>query len=436
MKRKVLLVECCLWHEETLLNWVFLLAKLGYDVDLYVASFQGMQQLCRLTRLGNFEVFPITVLSAIDPERYDFMILNTLINESYYFPAHAGIPFPNVQFLEQFDLPTISCIHEPVLWKDSKPLFAVALRSDVSGYHEFNLFSNGLGAEKNKRGMSVTWKQDGDRIILHWLTGGKAGIADTCTRIRLPSDMTSSGKHAVITFTAAAQKYLQTACQVDGWILPTYFADRTPVTSRSDVIVPGEINYDRKNFSALLAAASEIRRLRTDKIWAMGGARGFFEEENSSHHLERFRREIREQCIEEKVFISGYLPYGDFYRRLQTGRFILPLIDETIDEGSYLVKLSAAVAQSIAFNTPLIVNEEIARLFGLQLAMTYKGCNVAEGLHSMNEISTQHYAAMKASLLARRAAILQQNLDTLKRLINSITQPAVGQPHPPNLPTI
>jgi glycosyltransferase involved in cell wall biosynthesis len=437
---RCLLVECCPWHEETLANWVYLLGSLGYSVDVYSGRSLAETNALGFTSLNNFTLNQIDAYTNIDSRKYDFVILNTLLHEGYLFPP-PNLPMPTVQFLRRLQLPSISFVHEPKFWSETRLVDSFRVTRPGES-HDLFLFSDHTCMEDSLRWYQGCWDQQENALLIpngkthHRFESGDGGNTFACrqdpgcvmTRTEaygLTQHLRTS-RNAVLTLTRPGMHTLQTHFDVAGWIMPVYFGEFEEPATYTNLVVPGEVNYERKNFTSLIKAADEIRNLRDDAVYIVGGARGFADAAQSGRQVQRLEAELAGRGLTDKVLMTGYLPYGAYYNYIRRSRFIVPLIDETIDGGSYLTKMSAAVAQSLAFGVPMIINRKIATQFGLEFMICYEDDDLAAGIRQYHQLGEEPFREMKRLTIRKREEIAASNQRAFGEVVAQILRTDAG----------
>ncbi len=117
--RRCLLVEGLSHHWEVLPPWVGMLQQLGYDVEVAAdVSSSGhretltlLQSRCRTHQAAEVQNLPL--------DDFDFVVLNSLVHEGYFFHEPTK-PRPNLKWIQDLGLPSISIVHEPVLWVEKR----------------------------------------------------------------------------------------------------------------------------------------------------------------------------------------------------------------------------------------------------------------------------------------------------------------------------
>ena len=431
--RRCLLVECLPYHWEVLPAWVGLLQRLGWDVEVagsgdaagHQETLALLQSRCRTHQPG--------ALQNLCLDDFDLVILNSLVHEGYFFDCPPD-PKPNLGWIHDLGLPSISIVHEPVHWVEKR--LTQSLQEVGERGRQLNLLADGCVQFDNRSWLHANWSMDGDRLgiseegrtrIFESRDGGRSyrGVDSNCTTTLLQRDIPiedlsrhcADGRHAVITLTEAGAAHLAAVHRGVEWILPFEIRDRLPARAAGEIAFAGVIDYDRKRFSSILPGCEALRE--DGYIRIIGGSRNT--DFDGDKFVSSFKNQVAERGLSSKFRFTGYLPYGEFIERIRGCRFLLPLVDDQIDAGSYLTKLPASVACSLSFGIPLIVNRLIAEKFDLQYMVCYPDDDLASGLEAAQQLSAGDYAAMLETLDRHAEALDRRNMNVLAGLIERIT---------------
>jgi hypothetical protein len=429
---RCLLVECLAYHWEVLPAWVGLLQRLGWDVEVagsgdaagHHETLALLQSRCRTHQVGELQNLRL--------DDFDFVVLNSLVHEGFSFDCPPD-PKPNLAWIDDLGLPSISIVHEPVHWVEKRLIRS--LREVGERGRQVKLLADGCLQYDNGHWRG-RWSMDGDRLgisedgrtrVFESPDGGRSfrSLEGNCTTTLLQRDIPvedlsrhcADGRHAVITLTEAGAAHLATVHRGVEWILPFEIRDRLPARAAGEIAFAGAIDYDRKRIPSILQGCEALRE--DEYIRIIGGSRNTDFDGNG--FVRFFKSEVAERGLSSKFRFTGYLPYGEFVERIRRCRFLLPLVDDHVDSGSYLTKLPASIACSLSFGIPLIVNRLIAEKFDLQYMICYPDDDLASGLNAAQQLSAGDYAAMLETLDRHAEALDQRNMNVFAGLIERIT---------------
>ncbi len=353
-QKRCLLVECLSYHEECFPGWIFLLAQLGYQVDIYVSRAQIDRNATIATPPGSFRYHNLAELPRARLEDYDFVFLASLLPAAFLLPAEID-PRPGLELLRGLGLPSISVIHEVRAWLANEDLAA---------------------------------------------------------HLAAPA-------HAALVLCQHAHLHIGERTPGIDWVLPNHFGAFAGRRARRGWTIPGEIDFNRKNFGSLLDAAPRLRTLPDGTIIVAGGSRESGDSE-CMRRVEELRKQLTARGAGSRVHFTGHLSYDDYFRCLRDSRFIIPLIDEAIDAEAYLTKAASGVMLSLAFGVPMILNQTMARLYGLEFMITYRGVDLGAGLEQARRLDADGYQRMERLTRAKSDEISAHNLATLGNVITGI----------------
>jgi hypothetical protein len=196
-------------------------------------------------------------------------------------------------------------------------------------------------------------------------------------------------------------------------LVPRPIRRRGPVT----FAVPGNLEYGRRNYPALLDALAEVRQhdddVRVRVIGRSGTPDGY-----------RFRTELRERNLAEIVAFDPQPTHGLYLRALLECDFLLPLVDRSSPqfEHYYDVKVASAMYMAVALGVPLVAEHELTRTYGVDNAtIMYGPGGLAEAIRSAVHLSVNERDVLIENLATVRATLLNDGAASLGALIASIT---------------
>jgi glycosyltransferase involved in cell wall biosynthesis len=432
-RRRCLLVETLPYHWEVLPSWVGMLRRLGYEVE--VAASEGtpghretlalLRSRCRTHRVSDVESLPL--------DAFDFVVVNTLVHEGYLFSRPLERR-PSLEWIRDLGRPSIAVIHEPEHWVEKRITHSfdeasgqgrrrVALLADGSVQHQTGSCSLPHWSFEGSRlhlpgegGARLFESRDGGRTYRGLDADRGTSLVRRDVAMEDLAGHCAAGRHAVVATTEVASAHLGAVCDAE-WILPLEVPRRPAGRPAGEIAFAGTLNWDRKAILSLLDGCTALRD--GEYIRIIGGSRDA--DFDNDRVVAQVRRLITERGLDARFRFSGYLPYGDYLAAIRRCRFLLPLVDDAVDAGAYLLKLPAAVASSLALGVPLILNRTIAERFGMEYMVCYPGGDLASGLRAQQALGDGDYAAMLDALHRHARALWRRNLAVLAGLIERIT---------------
>ncbi len=429
---RCLIIEALPYHWEVLGPWVYLLKCLEIDVEIAIGQTAGHQETLRLLGLPPAQVHDVQQLDALPMERFDFVLLNTLVHAGYFFSPEP-VPRPDLQLLGRLQLPSICVIHEPIQWMEKRVVHSFTIRGQEKE-EVIHLLADGSSVREGGFWSLARWAMVGDRLSVPFNDGIRTFLSSKGGQIyhdpehpsvslhRRPlliEDLAEHLKHpthAAITLTASGARKLRETYHRIEWLLP--FQPEEQGDSRFDgpIAFAGTIDYDRKAIPSLLAAAKSLPP--GEQILVIGGSRSA--DFANDRFVKTFQRQIAEQNLGDKFQFTGYLPYGQFMEEVRKCRFILPLVDDYVDSGAYLIKLPAAVPLSLGLGVPMIMSSTVTGEFDKEL-LSYPGQELAAGLAQARQMDEEAYARLVRQLHDTAGRLHNRNLEKLRKLIGRIT---------------
>lgn len=422
-----LLIECCPYHWEIFPAWVSLLGESGFTVDIACPDTPG--HLETVAMLGK-QRLPIERLWDIPFHRYDLVVLGTLMHEGYN-DVDKFEPLPGLDLINRIGCPSISMVHEPLQWNLRCPEATYDGRHS-KGWGTLNLFRDHTFYWQGRRRRRRQWSREGNHLVL-WEDGRRLTFfsTDRGTTWRGPNGMTlrrrtalrtdlkrhtRSGRHAIVTLSRQAAEHVRPRCPDAAWIVPFAKPDGPPPVPRDTFVFAGSIDYGRKAIGSLLSACAALAP--DESVFIVGGSR--YANLADDPNVGRLMRDLADCGLADKVRFSGYLPYGEFLERLRQGRFLLPLVDDRVFGGDYKVRTPAAVPLSLGLGIPMIVNEAIARRFGLDFMVCYQGDDLASGLTEARALDDAAQASLRERTRQAADRLQAHNRDTIAGILRRI----------------
>jgi glycosyltransferase involved in cell wall biosynthesis len=421
-----LLIECCPKHWELFPAWVNLFRESGYDVDIACPDTAG--HLETLALLG-IRRLPAERLWDVPFERYDLVLIATLLHEGYNDPDTVQPLLPGLDLVERIGRPSISVIHEPILWSERCPEASFDGRypggsGTLNLYPDHSVYWQGRW-RKNRR-----WSWKGERLLL-WEDGRRLAFASTdrgatyrgpngMALLRRPGPRVDlrrhmrSGRHAIVALSRQGAETLNARCSGTAWIVPFESHEGLLPASPAEFVFAGSMNYQTKAVSSLLNACTTLSA--DESVVVLGGGRNG----NCAPSISKLIHDLTALGVEGRVHFTGYLPYGEFVERVRQSRFLLPLVDDRIAAGKYRTGMPNAISLSLGLGVPLIVNETIARRFDLDFMVCYSGEDLASGLAAARAMSEAEYAGLRKRTLNAARRQKDHNLETLAGILRRI----------------
>ncbi len=431
--RRCLLVEALPYHWEVLPHWTDTLRRVGCEVEVATSGGITGHEETRALLESQCRTHDIDELDERALAGFDFVVLNSVVHEGYFFRRQLKHR-PNLQWIRNLGRPSIGIVHEPVHWVEKRIVHSFREEGD-QGRRILNLLADGCFQYEFGFWSPKKWSLEGNLLRLpdeasartfRTSDGGRsfreldAGGATLVRRDITDEDLSNhctDHRHAILTLTEAGARHLGKICDGVDWILPLETRERMAGRATGEICFAGLLDYDRKSLHSLVRDCGALQEGRSIRIIG-GSLDANFDED---WFVKVFKRQLEKRGLASKFSFTGYLSYGDYVEQVRRARFLLPLVDDFMDSGSYMVKLPAAIACSLSFGIPLIVNQRIAERFGLEYMICYSGEDLASGLKAEQELSDRDYDEMLVTLDRHADSLHRRNLDVLARLIERIT---------------
>jgi len=204
-----------------------------------------------------------------------------------------------------------------------------------------------------------------------------------------------------------------------GWIAHVYFGEPEPVRADGPTTfaVSGNVEFHRRNYAALLTAATEL--VADDapfRVRIVG--------RSSSKDGQELRQQVEARGLAGVFeFSPGEITHPDFYRLIAGSDFSLPLIDRSDERlrPYFESKLASSIPFAIGLGTPLVAHRDLAAAYGVEsCAVLYEDGGLAAAMRQAISSSSQSRATLRSEVNATRDELLAASLENLRLAISSI----------------
>ena len=200
-------------------------------------------------------------------------------------------------------------------------------------------------------------------------------------------------------------------------IFPCYYRakKRAELPDERLLVIQGNIAPGRRNYSSFLRSFAEIRG-------ELGNLKFVFVGFRKQPFYSNLLEEIRALGLGDSYLDAGEknLTYSEFFRLVEAGHFILPLIDRSEE---YCVpyfenKLTSSIPLAIGVGIPLVVNSELARKYSIDDGcITYDDDRIGDGLRFASRIFSKEYGEMLEKSNAIREKSIAENIGVVGNIV-------------------
>lgn len=209
-----------------------------------------------------------------------------------------------------------------------------------------------------------------------------------------------------------------------GWLGYFFFGEVEPERPDGDdrtiLCVPGNVEYVRRDYAALLAAVESVASERTDfRVMIVGRSQW------------RDGRDLRSQVdarglTDHFVFSEPDIPQPRFLSLVAAADFILPLIDPVVPGLApyFSVKITSSMSMSIGLGVVPIAEASLAALYGAEpAAVTHPSGRLVEGIRAALDMSPGDRSDRVKMLGGIRSEALASSVANLADALASVGVP-------------
>lgn len=357
------LVEFNAYHDEVLPTFVWLLNQLGVTPDVYTVAPSARRRPFAGSPDLRFHRRPVETMGRLlglgfRLRRYELLIVNSMEPRTV-LERLSTTPTPLLGVVHTTDL----LVNDPAY----RSFFAQARRVPlVLGRH--------IAAALSDSGVRAPW-------IAHVVFG------------------TASGAHL------AGSAHLADARLAADPTRPTTF------------VVSGNVEFHRRNYDALLAAAEELHAAGLPFLVRIVGR-------SSNPDGKALKATIAERGLSSRFeFTSGVIDHPRFYELVAGSDFSLPLLDTSREAFRvyFGTKLASSVSFAIGLGTPLVADASVIQAYGIEgTGPSYEGAGLADAMRHAIASSAAERADWRAALHRKREGLLASSLANLRAAIAAV----------------
>lgn len=193
---------------------------------------------------------------------------------------------------------------------------------------------------------------------------------------------------------------------------PHYFGDIsiTPLNNPVIFLIIGELSVKFKNSSQIIEAVQELNKngINNFRIWAVG--------REQQNFIDTLPDEVR-----SFFSFKGEVNFPDLYSAIETGDFLLPLIDPTIEDNKRYITTGASgtIQLILGFQKPFIMHTEVASFyqFSGDEGITYTDGGLGKAMEKALTISEKTYKQQQYNIGQKAKMYYHDSLRNLEKLI-------------------
>jgi hypothetical protein len=165
----------------------------------------------------------------------------------------------------------------------------------------------------------------------------------------------------------------QTAQDLPAWVAPVFLgevrAEPDSADTRTVLCVQGNVDYARRDYSALLDAVAGVAADRSDFVVRIVGRSG-------GRDGRDLRAKVEDRALADRfTFNAGEVSHRTYLTQVGTADFILPLVDDrSPGPARYLAdKITSSMSMSVGLGVIPIADARLAALYGVEDAAVCHG---------------------------------------------------------------
>jgi glycosyltransferase involved in cell wall biosynthesis len=204
-----------------------------------------------------------------------------------------------------------------------------------------------------------------------------------------------------------------------GWISHVYFGEPEPIRADGPTTfaVSGNVEFHRRDYEALLAAAAElVAEAVPFRVRIIGRS-------NEADGQELRRRIDARGLADVFEFSPGEIPHPVFFGLVAGSDFVLPLIDPSVERlrPYFETKLASSIPFAIGLRVPLVMHHALAAAYGIErCGPTYDDGQLAGAMRRAIESGTEERSRWRAEIETKRTEILAASVRNLSEAISAV----------------
>jgi len=202
------------------------------------------------------------------------------------------------------------------------------------------------------------------------------------------------------------------------WILHVEFGrpESAPANAVTTFAVSGNVEFQRRNYQALIAAVAELHAAGAPfKVRIVG--------RSTRPDGLALREEIERHGLGERFELSPeVLDHPGFYGLVAGSDFMLPLLDGSADSFRryFDAKLASSVPFAVGLGVPLVLHRELAEAYGVTACgVRYEDGGLVEAMRTAIASTDAERAGWRSAIAATRTEILDASRVNLRRAIEA-----------------
>lgn len=180
--------------------------------------------------------------------------------------------------------------------------------------------------------------------------------------------------------------------------------------------VQGNTDFHRRNYDSLLRAASKLKKEKVRCIFKIVGT------VNRSAVL--MQKRIEELDISEYfTFIGDAESYLDYYRAIDSCRFLLFLVDDSrlIYQPFFEDKCTSSLGVALGLNVIPVINSGLSEAYNIEeCSVTYESDDVYSGIRSALSFDSKEIDSLRNNLGAKRQQLTDDSELEFRKALDSI----------------
>lgn len=172
------------------------------------------------------------------------------------------------------------------------------------------------------------------------------------------------------------------------------------------ILIQGNIQEKRRNYQTLIKLASKFKD--RNFVFIIVG--------RGDKTIREIFKKSTEYDTKFKIFLN--LKEKDFYHKIRTCHFIMPLVDETYNHRYFQSKLTSSITIGIGHTLPMIIHTKLADIYEIKDQFIYDSFDTVENaFQSALDVTKEDYSKKKKLLVGLKIKYTEKGSQEFSKIV-------------------